>query len=35
MEIKNIIKYWIPHIRVLEPKWLDDEIKAEVREFLE
>jgi len=35
MEIKNIIKYWIPHIRVLEPKWLDDEIKVEVREFLE
>jgi len=35
MEIKNIIKYWIPHIRVLEPKWLDDEIKTEVKEFLE
>lgn len=34
MEIKNIIKWWIPHIIVLEPKELIDEIQEEIKTFL-
>ena len=35
MEIKNIIKWWMPHIIVLEPQELLEEIQEEVRTFLE
>ncbi|WP_373072184.1 helix-turn-helix transcriptional regulator [Sulfurimonas sp.] len=34
MEIIPIVKYWMPHLRVIEPKWLDDKIAEDVREFL-
>ena len=34
MEIKNIIKWWIPHIIVLEPQELIEEIQEEVKTFL-
>jgi len=27
----QIVKYWLPHIKVLEPEWLDEMI----REYLE
>lgn len=34
MEIIPIIKYWMPHLRVLEPQWLLDEVHDDVKEFL-
>jgi len=34
MEILPIIKYWIPHLKVLEPKWLNDIIKQDLKEYL-
>jgi len=34
MEIKNIIKWWMPHIIVLEPQELVDEILEEIKTFL-
>ncbi len=33
MEIKPLIYRFIPHIRVIEPQWLNDEIKKEVAKF--
>jgi len=34
MEIKRFIKSFLPQIKVIEPKWLDDEIKEEIKEYL-
>jgi predicted DNA-binding transcriptional regulator YafY len=34
MEILPIIKYWIPYLKVLEPKWLDDIVKQDLKEYL-
>jgi predicted DNA-binding transcriptional regulator YafY len=34
MEILPIIKYWVPHLKVLEPKWLDDIVKQDLKEYL-
>jgi predicted DNA-binding transcriptional regulator YafY len=34
MEIVPIIKYWLPHIRVLEPKWIDEMIKEDIKAYL-
>jgi len=34
MEIIPIIKYWIPHLRVLEPQWLCDIISEELEIYL-
>jgi len=34
MEILPIIKYWIPYLKVLEPKWLDDIVKQDLLEYL-
>ena len=34
MEILPIIKYWIPYLKVLEPKWLDDIVKQDLQEYL-
>ncbi|QOY53027.1 helix-turn-helix transcriptional regulator [Candidatus Sulfurimonas baltica] len=31
MEIIPIIKYWIPHLRVLEPEWINDIIDEELK----
>ena len=33
-EVKNIIKYWIPRIKVLEPEQLKEEIDIELKEYL-
>ena len=33
-EIKRFIKSYLPDIRVISPKWLDDEIKKEVKKYL-
>jgi predicted DNA-binding transcriptional regulator YafY len=35
MEIVPQIKSWIPHIVVLEPKWLARRIKKEIKDYLE
>jgi predicted DNA-binding transcriptional regulator YafY len=34
MEIKRFIKSFLPQIKVIEPKWLDEEIKKEIEEYL-
>jgi len=34
MEIKRFVKSFLPQIRVIEPKWLDEEIKEEIKEYL-
>ncbi len=34
MEVKRFIKGFLPQIKVIEPKWLDEEIKKEIREYL-
>lgn len=35
MEIKPLIYEYIPHIRVIEPQWLNDELKDEIAKFVE
>lgn len=35
MEILPLIKSWIPHIYVLEPQWLADIMREDVRKYLE
>lgn len=34
MEIKRFIKSFLPQIKVIKPKWLDEEIKKEIQEYL-
>ena len=34
MEIMPTILHWIPHIRVIEPKWLNDEVKEVIVKYL-
>ena len=34
MEIKPLVYYFLPHIKVIEPKWLNDEILAEIAGYL-
>lgn len=34
MEIIPIVKYWLPHLRVLEPLWISDMIVDDLEEFL-
>lgn len=34
MEIIPIVKYWIPHLRVVEPEWLREEIDEELATYL-
>jgi predicted DNA-binding transcriptional regulator YafY len=34
MEILPIVKYWIPHLYILEPKWLKDQINEDIRKYL-
>ncbi len=35
MEIKPLVYEYIPHIRVIEPQWLNDELKDEIARFAE
>lgn len=35
MEIMSIIKYWLPYLKVIEPKWIDEKICADLRGYLE
>jgi len=34
MEILPIIKYWLPHMRVIEPQWIQDEIDEDLKGYL-
>ena len=34
MEILPIVKYWIPHLHILEPIWLKDIIKKDLQTYL-
>jgi len=34
MEIIPIIKYWIPHMKIIEPKWIQDKINEDLQEYL-
>jgi len=34
MEILPIVKYWIPHIYIIEPQWLKDIVKEDLEEYL-
>ena len=35
MEIIPIIKYWIPHLFVLEPKWIKEMVDEDIKKYLE
>jgi len=35
MEILPIIKYWIPHLYVLEPKWLREMLHEDLEEYIQ
>ncbi|WP_457743245.1 helix-turn-helix transcriptional regulator [Sulfurimonas sp.] len=34
MEILPIVKYWIPHLRIIEPQWIQDIIDDDLKEYL-
>ncbi|QKE29970.1 transcriptional regulator, YafY family [Arcobacter acticola] len=34
MEIIPIIKYWLPNLKILEPKWIDDMICEDLKSYL-
>ncbi len=34
MEIIPIIKYWLPHLRVLEPEWIEEMVCGDLQEYL-
>jgi len=34
MEILPIVKYWIPHLQVIEPKWIRDIVKDDLEQYL-
>jgi len=34
MEIIPIIKYWLPHLRVLEPEWIEEMVCGDLEEYL-
>ena len=35
MEILPIIKYWLPHLRVIEPQWVQDMIDEDLKGYLQ
>jgi len=34
MEIKPLVKYWVPHLRVIEPQWIQDMIDKDLKDYL-
>ena len=34
MEILSILKYWIPHLHVIEPIWLNEKLNEDIQEYL-
>ena len=35
MEILPIVKYWLPHLRIIEPQWIQDSINNDLKEYLQ
>jgi len=35
MEILPIVKYWIPHLHIIEPLWLIDIMKNDIQEYIQ
>lgn len=35
MEILPIVKYWIPHMYILEPKWMCELIQTDIQQYIE
>jgi len=35
MEILPIIKYWLPHMRIIEPQWIQDKIDEDLKGYLD
>ena len=35
MEILPLVKYWIPHLFILEPEWVKEIVKKDTQEYLE
>jgi predicted DNA-binding transcriptional regulator YafY len=33
-QILPLIRYWIPHVKVLEPSWLRDQLEGDLRDYL-
>lgn len=33
-QILPLVRYWIPHVLILEPMWLRDQLERELEEFL-
>ena len=34
MEILPIVKYWLPHVRVVKPQWLQDMVDEDLKQYL-
>jgi predicted DNA-binding transcriptional regulator YafY len=34
MEIIPLVKYWMPHMKIIEPKWIDDKILIELKDYI-
>ena len=34
MEILPLVKYWLPHMRVIEPQWIQDMIDEDLKGYL-
>ena len=34
MEIIPLVKYWIPHLRVIEPLWISELIDVDLKTYL-
>jgi predicted DNA-binding transcriptional regulator YafY len=35
MEILPIVKYWIPHIKIVSPIWLAEKLNDDVKKILQ
>ena len=35
MEIMPVVKYWLPHLRILEPMWISEMIDEDLEEYLD
>ncbi|MNW12509.1 hypothetical protein D3C71_2102170 [compost metagenome] len=33
-QLLPIIRYWIPHVRILEPEWLQQKLRDELTDYL-
>lgn len=34
MEIIPIVQYWLPHMKVIEPMWIHEQIMGNIKEYL-